>query len=926
MADPASGSSPANNTNQNQTNLTGLEDTSTGPWALEETLKKVLGVLQKDLSNNNRQNRNFDLLNRNIDKLTRSLSESASDGQELQRKNNTIEDATRKALEDIRKSSERAARAQEEIRRSDKPSKNQARDNLIGGGGGTKGGMILGAVKDIAMAGANKVLDAGKAIAQSGGDVSNAMAGVAAAVPAIGGLLAASVQVSTNARDQMAALAKTGQTFNGNMIQFANEAADAALSTGQAVAILGENADAAAKIGGSNFLRLQREVRSTTEQFGRFGLSVEDQAKVLGTFTEIQMMRGRRDQANNAKAAAEFTAKMTALSKATGQSIDSLLQNEKSLEESADLFSASQAVYERFGKQAADNFEAVYRDVSDKLVGTAAQKPVEQLMANIGNWNSFVQSEMGQTFARLGKLDDLEKLRNAALARDDGEVMRILQSLSKDITTVGSDDASRAAALARTGNLDPTLFAGLKSLVGLNPNLSKNADQLAQENKEENASSGQPGSVADYDQNMTVVQEQLGKAYSAVLQSSLALLPGLQQVTVAAAEMTATLLGSEVVQDAIVGFSNAMVDATQHMQEYMSSLSIFETFESGLGWILGKLMNFGSWLGEVTGIGEGLGQILAGVGAWFGGKALIGKAGKGIASFFGFGGAGAGAAAAEGAGAAAGAGGILSRLGRFGAGAARGGVLSALFEGLGYVGEDGKALTERNILKSGINLLGGVAGGAVGSLAGPLGTVAGGAVGYAGAKKLSDWLLGPDEMKKPASKPAERQQETTPARPRPVPAQVRPASAPRQVNSEEDIRRRMAEIHDRQMKLQEETMASVRRRVEAQAATPPQPVRNSSNVSFGTPGVTVDSQTRQMEAMYKAGLAYKADRAIETPTAKIKKPTESAKVAFPVGDEMQNRQLQEMQTSNKLLAGIYYNTKPPVKPKPSVVMYNGGWY
>lgn len=922
MADSASGSSPANNTNQNQTNLTGLEDTSTGPWALEETLKKVLAALQKDLVNNNRQNRNFDQLNRNIDKLTRSLSESASDGQELQRKNNTIEDATRKALEDIRKTSERTARAQEEIRRSDKPSKNQARDNLVGGGGGGKGGMVLGAVKDIAMAGANKVLDAGKAIARSGGEVSSAMEGVAAAVPGIGGVLAAAAGMATDIRDKMAILAKTGQTFSGNMIQFANEAADAALSVNQAVTILGENADAAAKIGGSNFLRLQREVRATTEQFGRFGLSVEDQAKVLGTFTEVQMMRGRRDQANNAKAAAEFTAKMTALSKATGQSIDSLLQNEKSLEESADLFSASQAVYERFGKQAADNFEAVYKNVSDKLVGTAAQKPVEQLLANLGNWNSMVQSELGQAFAQAGKLGDLEKLRDAALAGNDGEVTNILQGISKELNNRDSVLASKVGALSRTGNLDPTLFAGLKSLVGLNPNLSKNANQLAQENKEENASSGERGSVADYDQNMTVVQEQLGKAYSAVLQSALALQPALQQMTVAAAQMTATLLGSEVVQDALVGFSNAMVDATQHMQEYMASLSIFETFEAGLGWLLGKLMDFGSWLGNITGIGEGLGQVLAGVGAWFGGKALLGKAGKGVASFFGFGGAGGAAAgAAEGAGGAA-AGGLGRGLLK---GVARGGVLSALFEGLGYVGDDGKALTMGNLGRSAFKLAGGAVGGALGSFAGPLGTVAGGAAGYAGASWLSDKIFGPDEMKKPTPKPAERPQAQEPARPRPVPAQVRPASTSRQLNSEEDIRRRMAEIHDRQMKLQEENMASVRRRVEAQAATPPQPVRNTIPVNNA---VSPSSQTRaqQNDAMYRAALTQRMERQSESPSAKIKKPTTDTKVAFPVGDEMQNRQLQEMQTSNKLLAGIYYNTKPPVKPKPSVVMYNGGWY
>lgn len=909
----ADDSQPSNNT---QPNLPGIGETSNGPWALEDTLKKVLGVLQKDLANNARQNRNFDILNRNIDRLSQNISDSSSSDQNLQRKNINTAAETKKQLEDIKKASNRAAKAQEEAIRADKPSKNAARDNLLGGGGGGGGG-VLGFVTNLAMKTGKGVMDAGKAIVDSGGDIAQATEGVARAIPGIGAILASSARMVNDTRNQFAQMAKTGQTFNGNMMEFANTAADAALSTSQAVQILGDNAEAAARIGGANFLRLQREVRSTTEQFGRFGLSVEDQAKVLGNFTEIQLMRGRRDQAQNAKAAADYTAKMVALAKATGQSIDSLMQNDKNLEKSADMFSASQAVYERFGKTAADNFERVYKDVSNKLVGTDAQKPVEALMANIGNWDSMVQSDLGQAFAQAGKLDDLVKLRDAMTSGNDGQVTKILQGISGELNNRDSDLAKRVGALSRTGNLDPALFAGMRDLTALSSDANKNTSALAAQMKTDNKGTGKATDLSTYDQNQTVVQEQLGKAYAAILNNAAQLQPALQQLTIAAAQMTAAFMASDVVKDTIGQFSGAVVDATQHMQDFISTLTVFDTLGSGLGWVIGKLMEFGGWLGKFTGIGEGWGKLLVAAGAWFGGKGLLGKAGSGIKSLFGFGEAGGAAAgAAEGAGAAA-AKGLTGQLLK---GAARGGILSAAFEGLGYLGPDGKALTMANVGRSAFKLAGGALGGAVGSLGGPLGTVAGGAVGYYGASKLSDYLFGPDEMKKAQARQPEKKEAPKPQPPAP---RVRPA-APKPVppiNSQSDVDKRIAQIQSDYQKQNEEAMASIRRRVEAQASRPPAPIQPSQQARMVqpaaltrpvTPGVGLDPNHR--------------DGKLSSTTTPIQhKRRNDEKVNFPVGDEMQNRQLQEMQNTNKWLAGIYANGKPPVRPKPSVVMYNGLW-
>lgn len=911
MADDAS-SSPQTN----QPNLPGFGETSSGPWALEETLKKVLSTLQKDVGNNARQNRNFDILNRNIDRLTNVMSDSADDALDASRRENSAAAQTRRQLEDIRKSTERGAKASEEAKRANNPDKNKARDNLMGGGGG--GGGALGMAKDIAMKGAKSVLQAGQAIMDSQGDLASATAGVAAAIPVFGGLLASASKMVNNARDQLAELATTGQTVNYSMIDFANAATSAGLSTGQAAKIISANSTASAKLGTTGFLDLQMSVRRVTEKMGRFGYSLDDQAKITASFYENQMTRGNRAQAKNANAIADYTAKLSTLSKLTGKSIDTLLEEEKQIAESPDVFAAANRIFQRDGQQAADNFYKVVNDVThempDSLKGMS-----EQMLSDYGKYGSIATSELGSVLANSGAGDIVKEIDAAISSGDAKAYADAMKKLSARGAQVGSDLAIHLSDLASsTGPAAESakrVITGMRAFQASNDKVTDLKGQT-QETKDQAAGSD----TATFDQNQTQTQIALSNAYAKTLVNAEALTPALNQLTIAAADMTAAFMGSQMVQDATTGFANSLIDATQHMEQWMQSMTAFEGLESVLGSVIGTVLDFGGKLGELIGIGDGLGRILTGLGAWFGGKALLGKAADGAKSLFGFGGkaaAGGAAGAAEAAG-----GSTLASLGR-GAlrGVAGGGLIGSLFEGVQYFGENGKDFSWRNLARSGIRVLGGATGGALGAAGGTLvapgvgtavGGVAGGAAGYAGADRFATWLLGEDTYRGTGTKPGQK----PPARPTPkanpiptVQGTLHPKSAT-EVAAEGLAARRAAQAAALK-KQQDDYRARARAAAQARNATP-QPVKPT------VPASPVHPQ---------AARPARGGQPAQHPTQAAAKPqTGTDKVAFPTGDEMQNRQLQEMQTTNKILMGIFGNGKQKLRPTPAVTMYNGGYW
>lgn len=923
MADDAS-STPQTN----QPGLQGFGEAATGPWALEETLKKVLSALQKDINNNVRQNRNFDILNRNIDRLSNIISDNNDNTQEYQRKETTGSARSQKVLDDIKKSSTRAAKAQEEANRSDKPSKNSARDNLLnGGGGGGRGGGFFGIVKDAAMKTGRGVLDAGKAIIDSGGDIAAATEGVARAIPGIGAILASSSRMVNEARDQFATVAKTGQTFNGRLTDIANAAAQFGLSTKQVVSILSDNSEIAAKIGGTNFLRLQREVRSTTEKFGRFGLTVEDQAKVVGIFSEMQLMRGNREQANSAKAAAEYTAKMAALAKLTGKSIDDLAKTQQDLSIDADVYTAVQKMADRFGPAAAESTQRLIDNIIPQF-DEKTQGTMKDLVTSFANTGSISQSELGQALIRGNREDLIPVLEKSLKSGNEGQLLSTLRSIGQEGMAVNStlrrqtsnvnfgygDQGNVIAAFGSFAKISDAQVKGLDAATaGLKASMTP-------------ANPNDPNSVAGFDQNQTVVQEQLSAAYAATLQNATNLQPALQQLTVAAAEMTAAFMGSDLVRDSISQFSAAVVDATQNMSSFIASLQAFDALEGAIGSVISAVMKFGDWLGKVTGIGSGAGQLAAGAGAWFGGKWLLGKAGDGVKSLFG---GGKGAAGAAESGAARGAAGL-------GAGAmrslARGGLIGAGLEGLGYLLPGGKEFTLKNGLRSALRVgggaLGGLGGGALGTLVAPgagttVGGIAGGMAGYAGGNWLAEKLLGPDDLRKIAPPAPPKQPTAAKQQPKPVVIPRVRATTPGGITPEHrEFAAKQADLKRRQ----DAYIASIKAKVDAQAnantvqpvpATQPTQAHYAAMAAAASKGLT-PAQREEMARQHKTHMAS-FTKPID------KKSAKDARVAFPTGDEMQNRQLQEMQMTNKILMGIYDNGQPKLKPKPAVVMYNGGW-
>lgn len=641
----------ADTPNNPQTPLPGLQDTNE-PWALEATLSKVLQVLQRDFAQNAKQGRSIDSLSRNVDKLINGSNKDDKNDRVNQRRELQLSQQNQKILKDIQDSSKNSARAQEEAARNAKISKNQARDNLIGGGGNALTGALRSAIDKTK----NTLKNSASGILNSGGDITKAMGDVASSMPGIvGTVLGASVSIVNSARKNLADVSKTGQTFGGNMTTMARSAATAGLSMDQMVGILSENSEAVAKLGGaSNFLKLQKQVRMTTAQFNSFGLSVEEQNKVVASFAEYQMARGRRDLANNAQASADYMAQMSGLAKLTGKSIDDLMKTQKDLTNDIDVNTALQRLFERAGPEAAKNAEKVLNKTM-AVLPEQAKGPVKDMITTFATFKSVAKSGLGKLLMQGGRTDIIESL-NKAIA--NGDTAALLKSLREANDATQKRDTQFATTVgnlgAAPGAIAPGVFEALRGAGQVSDDVlaNINKDQAAQA-KTDNALATDkkgkplPGQAGTVDMTNMKLQEQLGQVYANLLDKATLLYPAIGNLTKAAAAVINKLVGSQTLETAIQRTTDAFNDLTNNIPEMLDSMEGLDKVDGFFNSIVTKIANFGGAVTKAVGLGPGLGELAALSGAAAAAKWGL-KAGFNAIK-------GGGAAAGEGA-AAAGAG------------------------------------------------------------------------------------------------------------------------------------------------------------------------------------------------------------------------------------------------------------------------------
>ena len=139
-------------------------------------------------------------------------------------------------------------------------------------------------------------------------------------------------------------LAKTGATFGSSIVMLRRASADAVMPLTKFTDLIGSNSGLLAKLFGTvdqgipQITGLTRSLRDITEnEFAKFGLTLDDTSGFLTTFLELERARGnvsRMSQAQLLQGTADYTKNLVTLSKLTGESVDSL--NEQNMALAAD--------------------------------------------------------------------------------------------------------------------------------------------------------------------------------------------------------------------------------------------------------------------------------------------------------------------------------------------------------------------------------------------------------------------------------------------------------------------------------------------------------------------------------------------------------------------------------------------------------------
>ena len=604
-----------------------------GPWALEETLKKVLVTLQKDLTLDTKYNKNFNTLSKNFDKLAAVLTANNATGSGTADKELAAAQQGNKVLTDLQKNIKRQRAIQEENLRHQKTSKNGARDALLGGGGSGSGKMSSMA-NDLTKQAKKSVKSAASAIANSGGDINQATSGVANAIPIIGGLLAGAAKMVTSAQSQMEQLAKIGQTFGSSLTGMAQAAADGAVSMPQATALLTQNSEAAAKMGGANFLKLQKQVRGTTEKFGRFGYSIEDQGKIVANFYEMQMMAGHRSTAINAKAVANYTAQLSTLSEITGKTAEQLMDEQKKTQQNPDVYAAATRVFQRSGQQAAKNFEDVTK-ISGNLMPTSMKALNEKMLSDYGKYGSIATSELGSVITGAGRGDLTKKMDDAIKSGDSTAYMAAM----KELASAAQDFKSplRAAlsnyelSTGAMGDASKQVIPGLMDLNAQSDKVAKSLADQTQANKEK----AQKADLAKLTQAQTEMQARLAQSEVQLLKAAEPLYLGLIHIATAAATAINSLVGFAPIQHLAATLGEALASTGDMLKALFTGIEPpFSAFIKAVVWIVEEFGKLGGAIGGIVGL-SGPGKAAGIIGGAMLAKGAVGIGVRGGARLLG---------------------------------------------------------------------------------------------------------------------------------------------------------------------------------------------------------------------------------------------------------------------------------------------------
>lgn len=159
------------------------------------------------------------------------------------------------------------------------------------------------------------------------GDMGNLTKGLAKHIPIIGGMLGAFVGVVEKNKSTWQELSNVGQSFGNDMFEMGIKLHESGMGYDNAAKFLTKFSNITSRIGSSDMLDLQRQVRMTTKQFGNYGMTVDQVASFTGSLMEQQMRQGTFDKLDKNKQAqqtADYMKTLKTLARLTGRQVEEI--------------------------------------------------------------------------------------------------------------------------------------------------------------------------------------------------------------------------------------------------------------------------------------------------------------------------------------------------------------------------------------------------------------------------------------------------------------------------------------------------------------------------------------------------------------------------------------------------------------------------
>jgi hypothetical protein len=271
-------------------------------------------------------------------------------------------------------------------------------------------------------------------------------------------------------------LAKSGATFGSSIVMLRKAQADSLMPLGKFTDLVAKNSGTLARLFGTVDQGvpqiaglMDRLGRLTIDEFAKFGLTLDDTSEYLGTFLELQRARGnveRMTQSQLLQGTREYTKNLVTLSKLTGESVDTL--NEQNMAMAADGVFQSQ-----LAKMNADDANTLSLGISQlppalqqlakEFVGLGA--PISETSRNL---EAMSQGAFGDAIKQFQNTGDIVAFQNS-IKSISADVMKNGEAFGDAALAGGSFGEALNAVAAAIGNIvDPEIVEREKAARGDN--------------------------------------------------------------------------------------------------------------------------------------------------------------------------------------------------------------------------------------------------------------------------------------------------------------------------------------------------------------------------------------------------------------------------------------------------------------------------